>query len=100
MLIITIAIFFSMAVIVKSYGYIDGHTVLINDIVKAAIPASIAIICITLRETYFALPEGSMVSAQYIEYRGYLLWGFLIFMAYIIRFFIYSMVFVYRNSKK
>lgn len=97
MLIITIAIFFSMAVIVKSYSYVDSQKIYINDIVKAAIPALIAVICMVLRGTYFSLPEEGMVTGQYLEYRGYLLWGFLAFMAYIIRFFIYSVVYIYRN---
>jgi anaerobic C4-dicarboxylate transporter len=97
MLIITIAIFFTMAIIVRSYKFIDNNRIDVKDIIKAGLMASVAIFCIILRETYFALPEGSMVSMEYLTYRSYLIWGFLAFMAYIVRLLIYTSVYIYRS---
>ncbi len=95
---IFIAIFFGLAVIVRSYQYIDEHSINETDLLKAFFFAAISVICIILHETYFALPEGSMVSQEYVNYRNYLLWGFVFFMAYILRFMIYSVVYFYQRS--
>ena len=97
MLLITIAIFFAMAIIIRSYKYIDDNRVLKRDVIKAGSFASIAIVCIILRGTYFALPEETMVSNEYLTYRSFLIWGFMAFMAYIVRFVIYSAVYLYRS---
>lgn len=99
MLIITLVLFFSFAVVVRSYKHIDHNEVSNSDLVKAIIPALIAVICLTLRGTYFALPEQGMVSMEYLNYRKILLWGFLAFMGYIMRALIYSCVYIYRKNK-
>lgn len=96
-MLIFIAIFFALSVLVRSYQYIDHNKISEIDLIKALIFASIALICIILHETYFALPTGATVSQQYLNYRGYLLWGFLAFMAYILRFMIYLAVYFYRR---
>ena len=100
MLLITLVIFFSFAVVVRSYKHIDNHEVSKSDLLKAIIPAAIAIICLTLRGTYFALPEEGMVSLEYLNYRKIFLWGFLAFMGYILRALIYSCVYAYRKRNK
>ena len=96
-MLIFIVIFFALAVIVKSYTYVDANEILPKDIYKAAIPAVIALTCLILRETYFVLPEETTVSMQYIYYRQYLLWGFMALMAYVFRFVLYGSVYYYRR---
>ena len=98
-MIIIIAIFFALAIIVKSYIHIDGHEIKKSDIIKAAIPAFVALSCLIFRGTYLALPEETTVSTQFLYYRQYLLWIFLALMAYIIRFMIYGAVYLYRRKK-
>jgi len=99
MLIIIIAIFFTLAVIVNSYRHVDGGEICVSDLIKAALPAFIAIGCLLLRTGYFALPEEALVSTEYLTSRKFLLWGFLAFMGYIVRMVIYGSVFAYRNSR-
>ena len=96
-MLIIIAIFFALAVIVRSYIYVDNNEIMGKDIFKAAIPSVVALGCIIYRETYFALPEETTVSMQFIYYRQYLLWGFIALMAYIVRFMIYGSVYCYRR---
>jgi len=96
MLIIVIAIFVSLAIVINSYKHIDGGDVSCSDVFKALIPALIAIFCLVLRSTYFALPEEAMVSTEYLNYRKLLLWVFLGLMGYVIRVGIYGSVFFYR----
>ncbi len=98
MLIILIAIFFALAIIVRSYTTIDAGEVSAKDVIKALIPAAIAIICLSLRVSYFALPEGGMVSSEYLTYRSILLWVFLALMGYVVRATIYGSVFLYRRK--
>lgn len=97
MTLIVIAIFFALAVIVRSYKHIDHGEVSRSDLIKALIPAVIAIICLSLRISYFALPDEAMVSQEYLNYRKYLLLVFLILMGYILRAAIYSSVYFYRK---
>ena len=97
MLIIVVAIFFTLTVIVNSYKHIDAGDITTSDLVKAIVPAMIAIICLSLRVGYFALPDEGMVSPEYLNYRNILLWGFLGLMGYIVRAAIYSSVYVYRT---
>lgn len=99
MLIIVIAIFFTLSIIIKSYKRIDGGEVRSGDVIKAFIPAAIAVSCLLLRTTYFALPEEGMVSSEYLNYRKILLWGFLALMGYIFRVVIYGSVYAYRKRR-
>ncbi|MBL4601148.1 MAG: hypothetical protein JKY84_00230 [Emcibacteraceae bacterium] len=97
MFIIVVAIFFTLTVIVNSYKHIDAGEITTPDLVKAVAPAVIAIICLSLRVGYFALPDEGMVSAEYLNYRNMLLWGFLGLMGYIVRAAIYGSVYAYRT---
>ncbi len=97
MIIITVILFFSFAVVVRSYMRVDSGDISRSDLIKATIFALISISCITLRETYFALPEGALVSAEYLNYRKILLLGFFIFMGYILRAIIYWCFYFYRK---
>ena len=97
MLIIIIAIFMTLFVIINSYKHIDNAVINKGDLVKAAVPAAIAFGCLMLREGYFALPDEGMVSIEYLNYRRILLWGFILFMGYIVRLGIFSAVYLYRN---
>jgi len=67
-------------------------------VIKASGFAIIALVCLSLRTWYFALPDQGMVSGEYLGYRKYLLWGFLFFMGYIARAIIYGSVFVFRKK--
>lgn len=96
-MLIFVVIFFALAVIVKSYTYVDANEILPKDIFKSAILAIIALTCFILRETYFALPEETTISMQYLYYRQYLLWGFMALMAYVFRFALYGSVYFYRR---
>lgn len=96
-MLIFIVIFIALGVIVRTYQYVDKNEINKIDLFKALFFAAISLICIILHETYFALPDGAMVSQEYINYRYYLLWGFLIFMAYIVRFTIYCAVYFYHR---
>jgi hypothetical protein len=98
MIIIVIAIFFGLGVIVNSYKHIDHGEVSSSDLIKALIPALIAISCLSLKVSYFALPEQAMVSTEYLNYRKVLLWVFLALMGYIMRAAIYSLVYFYRKK--
>ena len=98
MILIVIAIFFALGVIVNSYKRIDHGDVVRVDIIKALIPALIAIICLSLRVSYFALPEEAMVSIEYLNYRKFLLWVFVALMGYIVRLAIYGSVYYYRKK--
>ena len=98
-MLIIIAIFIALAIIVKSYIHIDNREIKNSDLIKAAIPAFIALACFIFRETYLALPDETTVSTQFLYYRKYLLWIFLALMAYIVRFMIYGVVFLYRRSR-
>lgn len=98
MFLVFVFIFFTLSVVIKSYQHVDHQKVILNDIIKAAIPAFIAIICLVARMTYFALPEEGMVSLEYLSYRRYLLWIFIALMGYIIRTLIYGSVFIYRRK--
>ena len=97
MLIIIIAIFFALGVIVKTYGHIDHNEVTRKDVIKAAVPAVIAVLCLILREGYFSLPDDTMVSTEFLNYRKILLWGFLGLMGYILRALTYGSVYFYRG---
>lgn len=97
MTIIIFAIFFTLAIIIRSYTHIDNNDVTDKDLIKAFIPALIGLISLTLRATYFALPEEAMVSAEYLNYRNILMVIFLVMMGYIIRAGIYGCVFLYRR---
>ncbi len=97
MFLIMIAIFFTLTVIVRSYTHIDSNQISNADVLKAVLPAMIAIMCLVLRENYFALPENAMVTGEYLTYRKLLLWGFLGLMGYIVRAAIYGCVFIYRK---
>lgn len=99
MFIIVIAIFFTLSIIINSYKRIDTGEVSSRDVVKASIPAAIAIICLLLRTSYFALPDEGMVSSEYLNYRKILLWSFLGLMGYIFRSVIYGSVFAYRKRR-
>mgnify|MGYP003624423964 CR=1 FL=1 len=96
MFIIVIAIFFTLSIIINSCKRIDEGEVSSGDVIKAFIPAAIAISCLLLRTGYFALPEEGMVSSEYLNYRKILLWGFLGLMGYIFRAVIYGSVYAYR----
>ena len=98
MLIIVIAIFFTLVIIINSYKRIDGGEVSSGDVIKAFIPAVIAVACLLLRSSYFALPEVGMVSSEYLNYRKILLWVFLALMGYVFRAVIYGSVFAYRRG--
>lgn len=98
MFLIFVFIFFTLSVVIKSYKHVDHQEVLLNDIIKAAIPAFIAIACLVARMTYFALPEEGLVSLEYLSYRRYLLWVFIALMGYIIRTIIFGSVFLYRRK--
>lgn len=98
MFLIFVFIFFTLSVVIKTYKHVDHQEVLLNDIMKAAIPAFISIICLVARMTYFALPEEGMVSLEYLSYRRYLLWIFVALMGYIIRTLIFGSVFLYRRK--
>ncbi|MBT6328684.1 MAG: hypothetical protein HOJ34_02780 [Kordiimonadaceae bacterium] len=98
MIIIVIAIFFTLGVIVNSYKHIDQGEVSRSVLMKALIPAAIAVICLSLRVSYFALPEEAMVSTEYLNYRKALLGVFLALMGYILRSAIYGSVYIYRKK--
>lgn len=98
MFLVFVFIFFTLSIVIKSYKHVDHKEVLLNDIIKASIPAFIAIICLVARMTYFALPEEGMVSLEYLSYRRYLLWIFIALMGYVIRTLIYGSVFLYRRK--
>ena len=98
MFLIFVFIFFTLSVMIKSYKHIDNEEVTLNDIIKAAIPAFIAICCLVARMTYFALPEEGTVSLEFLSYRRYLIWVFTALMGYIIRVIIYGSVFLYRKK--
>lgn len=98
MTLIIVAIIFTLAVIVRSYNHIDHGDVNKSDLIKALVPALIAIICISLRVSYFALPDEAMVSTEYLNYRKYLLLVFLVLMGYILRAAIYGSVYFYRKK--
>ncbi len=100
MTIIVIAILFMLVIVIRSYSYIDNNSVETKDVVKALVPAFIGIVCLGTRATYFALPEGAMVSAEYIMYRNILMAVFLAMMGYVVRAGIYSSVYIYRSKKK
>lgn len=97
MLIIIFSIFFALSILVRSYTHIDNHDVSKSDLIKASIPALLALLCLTLRESYFALPEGAMAGVEYLNYRKILLWVFLLCMGYLLRAVIYGSVFLYRG---
>lgn len=97
MTIIIISIIFMLIVIIRSYIYIDKSSVTFQDLVKTSLLAAIGIICLTVRATYFALPEDAMVSSEYITYRNILMAAFLAMMGYIVRAGIYGSVFFYRK---
>ncbi|MEZ5758101.1 MAG: hypothetical protein R3D86_07765 [Emcibacteraceae bacterium] len=97
MLIIVIAIFITLIVIINSYKKIDNSVIKEQDIMKTAIPAIIALGCVMLRASYFALPDEGMVSQEYLNYRKFLLWAFILLMGYIIRFGIFSVVYIFRD---
>lgn len=99
MTIIVIAILFMLVVVIRSYSYIDNNSVETIDVIKALIPAVIGLVCLGVRATYFALPEGAMVSSEYIMYRNILMGVFLAMMGYVVRAGIYSSVYIYRNKK-
>lgn len=99
-MLIIIAIFFALTVIVRSYTHVDNKEIKLADIMKAAMLASVALVCLITRETYFALPDEGTVTLQYIYYRQYLLWGFIALMAYIVRLVIYLSVYHYRRHSR
>lgn len=99
MLIIVIAIFVSLIITINSYKLIDSGDVSRQDVLKALFPALIALSCLLLRSTYFALPEETMVSTEYLNYRKLLLWGVLGLMGYVIRAGIYGSVYFYRQRR-
>ncbi len=99
MFLIFIAIIIMLVVVVKSYTYVDHNDVTEKDLVKALIPALVAIVSLSLRETYFALPEGAMVSGEYLMYRNILMGIFVVTMGYVIRVAIYGSVYFYRRNK-
>lgn len=98
MTIIILSILFMLVIIIRSYKYIDNNTVTSNDLIKAIVPAVIGIFCLTFRATYFALPDGGMVSSEYVMYRNILMAIFLAMMGYVIRAGIYGAVFIYRKG--
>ena len=100
MFLIFVFIFFTLSIIIKSYKHIDNQEVLLPDIIKAAIPAIIGIICLVTRMTYFALPEEGMISLEYLSYRRYLIWIFVALMGYIVRTLIFGSVFLYRRKNQ
>jgi hypothetical protein len=97
MSIIIISVIFMLIIIIRSYIHIDNNSVTFRDLVKTSIPAVVGIICLTVRSTYFALPEDAMVSAEYMTYRNILMAVFLAMMGYIVRTGVYSVVFFYGN---
>ena len=98
MFLILIAIIIMLVIVVKSYTYIDNNDVTEKDLIKALIPALIAVVSLGLRETYFAMPEGGMVSGEYLMYRNILMGIFVVTMGYVVRISIYSCVYFYRKK--
>ncbi|MCC3862269.1 hypothetical protein [Pseudemcibacter aquimaris] len=98
MLLVFIAIFISLSVIIKTYKRIDNDVITQRDVLIACGFAAISIFCLTLRVTYFALPDEGMVSIEYLNYRRYLIWGFLLFMGYILRAIVFGTVYLYRRK--
>lgn len=98
MFLIFVFIFFTLSIVIRSYKHVDHQEIILNDIIKAAVPAFIGIACLILRTTYFALPEEGMVSLEYLSYRRYLLWIFVALMGYVVRTLIYGSVFLYRRK--
>ncbi len=99
MFLILIAIIIMLVVIVKSYTYVDNNEITEKDLVKALIPSLIAVVSLMLRETYFAMPEGGMVSGEYLMYRHILLGIFVVTMGYVVRVSIYGCVYFYRKKE-
>ncbi|MCP5382958.1 MAG: hypothetical protein H6912_11400 [Kordiimonadaceae bacterium] len=97
MLIIVIAIFITLIVIINSYKKIDNSVIKKQDIVKTALPAIVALGCLMLRASYFALPDEGMVSLEYLNYRKFLLWGFILLMGYFVRLGIFGVVYIFRD---
>lgn len=98
MFFVFIAIFFTLAVVTKSYTAIDQGDIVAKDLIKPILFGLVAVSCLLLRESYFALPDEGGVSTEYLNYRKYLLWVFLALMGYIMRALIFVSVYFYRKK--
>lgn len=100
MFLLLIALAITISVVIKTYQRIDNGEITSRDVLIASAFAVISIVCLTLRVTYFALPEQGTVSLEYLTYRRYLIWGFMLFMGYILRAIVFGSVFLYRRKNQ